>query len=85
MFFGKPKEKAHNEHRLTCTRKYMQDNGIKSGDTIWFSIDENLIVREIDIHTLIDGVTQYDIGVLNMQDVYVLLNLLNNIRKPLKK
>ena len=51
----------------------------------WFSIDENLIVREIDIHTLIDGVTQYDIGVLNMQDVYVLLNLLNNIRKPLKK
>lgn len=40
VFFGKPKEKAHNEHRLTCTRKYMQDNGIKSGDTIWFSIDE---------------------------------------------
>lgn len=51
----------------------------------WFSIGENLIVREIDIHTLIDGATQYDIGVLNMQDVYVLLNLLNNIRKPLKK
>ena len=51
----------------------------------WFSIDENLIVREIDIHTLIDGTTEYDIGPLNSQDVYVLINLLNNIRKPLKK
>ena len=51
----------------------------------WFSIDENLIVREIDIHTLIDGTTEYDMVILNIQDVYVLINLLNNIRKPLKK
>lgn len=51
----------------------------------WFSIDENLIVREIDIHTLIEGTTQYDIETLDMQDVYVLFNLLNNIRKPIKK
>lgn len=51
----------------------------------WFSIDENLIVREIDIHTLIEGTTEYDMGALNMQDVYVLINLLNNIRKPIKK
>lgn len=51
----------------------------------WFSIDENLIVREIDIHTLIDGTTEYDMETLNSQDVYVLINLLNNIRKPLKK
>ena len=51
----------------------------------WFSIDENLIVREIDIHTLIDGTTEYDMGTSNSQDVYVLINLLNNIRKPLKK
>jgi hypothetical protein len=51
----------------------------------WFYIDENLIVREMDIHTLIDGTTEYDIGALNMQDVYVLFNLLNNIRKPIKK
>ena len=51
----------------------------------WFSIDENLIVSEIDIHTLIDGTTEYDMGILNIQDVYVLINLLNNIRKPLKK
>lgn len=51
----------------------------------WFFIDENLIVSEIDIHTLIDGTTEYDMGILNIQDVYVLINLLNNIRKPLKK
>lgn len=51
----------------------------------WFSIDENLIVREIDIYTLIDGTTEYDMGTLNIQDVYVLINLLNNIRKSLKK
>ena len=51
----------------------------------WFYIDENLIVREMDIHTLIEGTTEYDIGALNMQDVYVLFNLLNNIRKPIKK
>ncbi|MCQ2087064.1 MAG: hypothetical protein MJZ37_03220 [Bacilli bacterium] len=41
VFFGKPKEKAHNEHRLTCVRKYIQENNIKSGDSIWFSIDDN--------------------------------------------
>jgi len=41
VYFGKPKEKAHNEHRLTCVKKYIQENNIKSGDSIWFSIDDN--------------------------------------------
>ena len=45
VYFGKPKEKAHNEHRLTCVRKYIQENNIRSGDTIWFSIDENNVRR----------------------------------------
>ena len=41
VFFGKTKGKAHNEHRLTCVKKYIQENNIKSGDSIWFSIDNN--------------------------------------------
>ena len=39
VFFGKPREKSHNEHRLTCVREYIKENNIKSGDSIWFGID----------------------------------------------
>lgn len=69
-------EEQANALDKIATRSKMND---------WFYIDENLIVREIDIHTLIEGTTEYDMGALNMQDVYVLINLLNNIRKPIKK
>ena len=41
VYFGKPKNKSHNEHRLTCVRQYIKENQIKSGDSIWFGIDEN--------------------------------------------
>ena len=44
-FGGKEKKKAHDEHRLTCVRKYIKQNDIKSGDSIWFSIDENNVRR----------------------------------------
>lgn len=41
IFFGKPKEKGHNEFRLTCVRNYIKKYNIKSGNQIWFSIDDN--------------------------------------------
>lgn len=41
IYFGKEKKRAHDEHRLTCVTKYIKQNSIKSGDSIWFSIDEN--------------------------------------------
>ena len=41
VFFGKPKHQAHNEHRLTCVKDFIRNNNIKSGDSIWFAIDEN--------------------------------------------
>lgn len=41
LYFGKPKGKAHDEHRMTCVREYIKENDIKSGDTVWFSIDDN--------------------------------------------
>lgn len=40
VFFGKPKNKSHNEYRLTCVKEFIRDNNIKSGDSIWFAIDE---------------------------------------------
>lgn len=45
LYFGKEKKKAHDEHRLTCVRQYIKENKIKSGDSIWFSIDENNVRR----------------------------------------
>ena len=41
FYFGKPAKQAHNEHRLTCVRAFIREHGIKSGDSIWFSIDSN--------------------------------------------
>ena len=41
VYFGKPTRLAHNEHRLTCVKNYIQEYGIHSGDMIWFGIDEN--------------------------------------------
>ena len=41
LFHGKTKKLGHDEHRLTCTKDYIRRNSIKSGDSIWFSIDEN--------------------------------------------
>lgn len=40
VFFGKPKNKSHNEHRLTCVTSFIRENRIKAGDSIWFSIDD---------------------------------------------
>lgn len=45
VFFGKPRHQAHNEHRLTCITKYIAENDIKSGDSVWFSIDEKGVRR----------------------------------------
>lgn len=41
MFHGKEKKLGHDEHRLTCTKDFIRQNFIKSGDSIWFSIDDN--------------------------------------------
>lgn len=41
VFFGKPKHQAHNEFRMTCVKDYIRENHIKSGDSIWFAIDDN--------------------------------------------
>ena len=39
-YHGKPANKCHDEFRLTCTNAYIQKNGIKSGDRIWFAVDD---------------------------------------------
>ena len=41
VFFGKPKHQPHNEHRLTCTMQFIREYNLKSGDEIWFAIDES--------------------------------------------
>lgn len=41
VFFGKPQNQAHNEHRLTCTLQFTREYNLKSGDEIWFAIDES--------------------------------------------
>lgn len=41
FFFDKPNKNGHNEFRLTCVKKYIQENGIKSGDSIWFALDKD--------------------------------------------
>lgn len=40
-YHGKPANKSHDEFRLTYTNAYIKENNIKSGDQIWFAIDEN--------------------------------------------
>lgn len=41
IYFGKSNDKGHNEFRLTCVREYIKKYDIKSGNEIWFSIDDN--------------------------------------------
>ena len=38
-YHGKPKNKCHDEFRLTYTQAYIKEHDIKSGDQIWFAID----------------------------------------------
>ncbi len=45
LFFGKPYGKGHNEYRLTCVIDYIRKYNIKSGNEIWFSIDDNGVRR----------------------------------------
>lgn len=40
-YHGKPLNKCHDEYRLTCTTEYIRDHNIRSGDQIWFAIDNN--------------------------------------------
>ena len=40
LFFGKPRNKAHDEYRLTCIIDLIRKNKIKSGDEIYFYVDE---------------------------------------------
>jgi len=65
IFFGKPREKGHNEFRLTCVREYIKKYNIKSGNQIWFSIDDNG-VRHIGY---IDGSSDEE---LKFEDVKVI-------------
>lgn len=39
-YHGKPAKQSHDEFRLTCTNAYIREHNIKSGDQIWFAIDE---------------------------------------------
>ncbi len=47
-FFGKEPSKSHNEYRITCVIDFLREFQVKSGDSIWFSIDDNG-VRKIGI------------------------------------
>lgn len=40
-YHGKPANKCHDEYRLTCTNAYIREHNIKSGDQIWFAIDDD--------------------------------------------
>lgn len=40
-FFGKERGKGHDEYRLTCIKEFLRSNNVKSGDSIWFFIDNN--------------------------------------------
>ena len=39
-FWGKEPSKSHNEYRLTCVIDFLRENNVTSGDSIWFSIDD---------------------------------------------
>jgi len=39
-YHGKPAGKCHDEYRLTYTQAYINEHNIKSGDQIWFAIDD---------------------------------------------
>lgn len=39
-YHGKPANKCHDEFRLTYTQAYINEHNIKSGDQIWFAVDE---------------------------------------------
>lgn len=53
----------------------------------WFRVVENgatLCARELDINTMMDGCTPYDLSNLNETEVYTLVNILLKTN-PLKK
>lgn len=41
VYFGKERNKAHNEYRLTCVKDYIAHNSIVAGDIIWFGVEDN--------------------------------------------
>lgn len=45
IYFGKPRNKAHNEYRLTCVKDFIAKYKARSGDEIWFGIDDNGVRR----------------------------------------
>ena len=42
----------------------------------WFRIDENGIVAERDIITLVEGATDYDFEVLSVKEMHTLIDIL---------
>jgi hypothetical protein len=40
-YHGKPAGKCHDEFRLTYTQAYIKEHNIKSGDKIWFAVDDD--------------------------------------------
>lgn len=41
IFFGKPKDKGHNEFRLTCVKDFIRKYNLIHGDQIWFGISRS--------------------------------------------
>lgn len=39
-FFREDKRRGHNEYRLTCVNSYLKENDAKTGDEIWFAVDD---------------------------------------------
>lgn len=63
QLFGK-KPRGHNEYRLTCVKAFLKDNNAKSGDEIWFSIDDTGI-RRVGIIKATDSDTfDFDKGIV---------------------
>ena len=73
LYFGKERRKAHDEYRLTCVTKYIKQNSIKSGDTIWFSIDDN-DVRRIGFERQVENEEEVEIKEKTVSNVIKLSN-----------
>jgi len=81
IYFGKEKKKGHDEHRLTCVTKYIKQNSIKSGDSIWFSIDENN-VRKIGFERAKDEEkeNEYDNNIIRLSNGWRYIEIKGGLR-----
>jgi hypothetical protein len=73
FYFGKPKNKCHNEYRLTRVIDLIRKHRIKSGDEIYFYIDNSGIRKVGFVKREFNESLEKDLNTTNIQKKNVIM------------